>query len=218
MAEPRYPNETSAYREARQELLEAEADLRERVERVAALRRALPSGGEVPQDYRFQGAGGPVKLSELFADGKDSLFVYSYMFSPQMKAPCPLCTSFLDSLDAQAPHIEQRISLVVSAKSPYERIVGVAKGRGWRNMRLVSDGESSYHADYLGETPDGSQMPMANVFVRREGKICHWWGSELLFVPTKVGDRRHIDMMWPLWNVLDTTPEGRGDFYPSLTY
>jgi len=218
MADPRYPNETSEYREARQALLAAEADLRERVERVAALRRALPLGGAVPQDYRFQGADGSVKLSELFAVGKDSLFVYSYMFSPQMKAPCPLCTSFLDALDAQAPHIEQRINLVVSAKSPYARLAGVAKDRGWRNMRLVSDGESSYHADYLGEAPDGSQMPMANVFVRREGKIYHWWGSELLFVPNKAGDPRHIDMMWPLWNVLDTTPDGRGGFSPSLTY
>jgi predicted dithiol-disulfide oxidoreductase (DUF899 family) len=218
MPEPKYPNESSAYRAARQELLQAEADLRERVERVAALRRALPLGGEVSKDYRFQGAGGPVTLSQLFADGKDSLFVYSYMFGPQMKAPCPLCTSFLDSLDAQAPHIERRINLVVSAKSPYERIASVARDRGWRHLRLMSDGESSYHADYLGEAPDGSQLPMANVFVRRNGKIYHFWGSELFFVPNKAGDPRHIDMMWPLWNVLDTTPDGRGSFYPSLAY
>lgn len=218
MVDSRYPNESGEYRGAREELLKAESDLREGVERVAALRRGLPLGGAVREDYVFQGAGGPVKISELFADGKDSLFLYSYMFSPEMESPCPLCTSFLDALDAQAPHIEQRINVAVTAKSPFERVAAVAKGRGWHNMRLLSDGETSYHADYLGEAPDGSQMPMANVFVRREGRIHHWWGSELLFVPTEVGDRRHIDMMWPLWNVLDTTPEGRGDIYPKLEY
>jgi len=30
---------------------------------------------------------------------------------------------------------------------------------------------------------------------------------------------RHVDFMWPLWNILDRTPEGRGsDWGPRLEY
>lgn len=215
---PTLPNETEAYRSARDELLDAEVELRAKVEAVAALRRRLPLGGEPKQDYVFESDAGPVALSALFADGHESLFVYSYMFSSEMEKPCPLCTSFLDALDGQAPHVEQRISLAVTAKSPLDRIRAVADARGWRNLRLLSDAATSYHRDYLGEAPDGSQLPMANVFVKRDGRVHHFWASEMLFVPMEGGDRRHIDTMWPLWNVFDTTPVGRGDWYPSLEY
>ncbi len=61
---------------------------------------------------------------------------------------------------------------------------------------------------------------MLNVFVRRKGKIYHFYATELQAVtPDKGQNQRHIDMMWPLWNLLDLTPEGRGsDWYPSLSY
>ena len=39
------------------------------------------------------------------------------------------------------------------------------------------------------------------------------------FVPEDGHEPCHIDMMWPLWNALDLTPEGRGeDWYPALKY
>jgi predicted dithiol-disulfide oxidoreductase (DUF899 family) len=55
-------------------LLDEEIELRRRIERVAAQRRALPPGGELLEDYVFEmaGAGGKpksVRLSELFAPG-----------------------------------------------------------------------------------------------------------------------------------------------------
>jgi predicted dithiol-disulfide oxidoreductase (DUF899 family) len=39
-------------------------------------------------------------------------------------------------------------------------------------------------------------------------------------MPSEPGqNHRHVDMMWPLWNVLDATPEGRGtDWFPSRQY
>jgi predicted dithiol-disulfide oxidoreductase (DUF899 family) len=219
-----FPNETNEYRRARNELLGAEASLREQVERVAALRRRLPLGGEVKADYVFdeQRVGKPagkVKLSELFAPGKDSLLIYGFMFGPKMDHACPMCTSFLDSLDGAAPHLTQRMNLAVCARSPMARIAEFAAGRGWRNLRLLSSADNSYHHDYLCEGDDGGQWPMANVFVRRDGKIRHSWGSELFFESFASGDTRHIDMLWPLWNVLDLLPEGRGDnWYPKLAY
>jgi predicted dithiol-disulfide oxidoreductase (DUF899 family) len=35
---------------------------------------------------------------------------------------------------------------------------------------------------------------------------------------TEGGNMRHLDMIWPLWNVLDMTPAGRGQWYPELSY
>ncbi len=160
-----------------------------------------------------------MKLSQLFAPGKDSLFIYGYMFGPQAKQPCPLCTSMLDGLDGNAPHITQRVNLAVAARSPIERIVEVASARGWRNLRLLSSANNSFQSDYHAEDAEGNQWPMANVFVRRDGAIHHFWGSELLFEKYAGGDMRHVDLLWPLWNVFDLTPEGRGDsWYPSLSY
>lgn len=92
----RFPNESGDYRRARNALLAEEIELRRHIERVAAQRRALPPGGTVPADYRFDGEDGPVSFSELFA-GKDTLIVYSYMFGPERQEPCPMCTSMLSA-------------------------------------------------------------------------------------------------------------------------
>jgi predicted dithiol-disulfide oxidoreductase (DUF899 family) len=219
-----YPNESAEYRKARNELLEAEEGLRRELERVAALRRALPLGGELPEDYAFeerdpQGRVRKTKLSELFASGLDSLLLYGFMFGPKMERACPMCTSFLDSLDGAAPHLGQRINLAVCARSPVERIAAHAASRGWSKLRLLSSADNGYAHDYLTEGDDGSQWPMANVFVRRGGRIHHFWGSELMFRSSPSGNTRHIDLAWPLWNVLDWMPEGRGkDWYPALEY
>ncbi len=215
----RFPGEDAAYRAARDRLLLAELELRRQDERVAALRRALPPGGRA-QDYVFEeGADGrPVKLSELFGD-KDSLLLYSYMYGPNMERPCPSCSSMLDGLDGQAPHIAQRAALAVVARSPIARLRAACAERGWRNLRLISSANNSYHGDYHSETAEGSQRPIMNVFSRRGGELRHVWASELAFAPTDPGqDPRHIDQIWPLWNALDLTPEGRGDFHPQLEY
>jgi len=219
MAGVSFPNETRQYRTARKKLLGAELTLRRQVEKVAALRRKLPVGGDVPQDYVFTSQQGPLKLSELFERG-NTLVAYSFMYGPQMKNACPMCTSMLDALEGNAQHLAQRTSLVVIAKSPIERIVEYARGRGWRNLRLLSSAGTSYNRDYHGENEKGAQLPMMNVFVKRDGKVRHFYGTELLYAPEDKGQNaRHIDLMWPLWNVLDLTPEGRGsDWYPKLSY
>ena len=225
----RFPGEGKAYRSARDKLLRAEMELRNHVEQVAAMRRKLPLGGVVPQDYEFEeGAADPadtgsvrrVKLSELFRPGKDTLVVYSFMYGPNMAKACPMCTCMLDSLDGNAPHAAQRINLAVVAKSPIARIQEFGRGRGWRNLRLLSSAGNSYNLDYRGETADGKQLPSLNVFVKRGGRIHHVYNTELMFAPrTKAQDARHVDAIWPLWNLFDFTPEGRGtDWYPKLEY
>jgi predicted dithiol-disulfide oxidoreductase (DUF899 family) len=229
MESVRFPGESDQYRQAREELLQAELDLRRRVEAVAALRRRLPVGGVVPQDYVFEELapdGGEkagvrkVALSELFGPPRETLILYSFMYGPEMEEPCPMCTSLLDGFDGTAPHLQQQVNLAVVAKSPIQRIRSFARSRGWRNLRLLSSAKNTYNRDYHGESPEGDQNALINVFVRRAGKVHHFYASETLWADTEPGqDPRHVDLFWPLWNLLDLTPGGRGsDWYPELSY
>ena len=227
----RFPGESNEYRHARNELLGAEVALRRQTEAVSAQRRTLPLGGDVPTDYAFDewdagaDAARTVHLSELFGDGRDTLFLYSHMFIPgkaglPLEEACPACTSIIDAVDGEVPHITQRLNFAVVAKAPIERFRAHADARGWRHARLLSSANSTYNADYQAEDVDGQQRPMATVFARRDGKIHHIWSSELLLAPADPGqDMRHVDFMWPLWSIFDLTPEGRGtDFQPQLAY
>ena len=229
----RFPNESEEYRTARNALLDEEMALRRQIERVAAQRRALPPGGELTRDYRFTGPDGQVKLSELFAPGKDTLAIYSFMYGPERARPCPGCTHFLDALDGQVTHIDQKINFFVVAKSPLARILAFAEERGWNGLHLLST-DAAYDRDYFGDSrgldaemrrqqafKDGEEwdMPMLNIFDRDGRTVRHRWGSELLYVPPEPGQHyRHNDLLDPLWNLLDLTPQGRGDFFPKLSY
>jgi predicted dithiol-disulfide oxidoreductase (DUF899 family) len=238
-----FPNESAQYRAARDRLLEQEIELRRSTEAVAAARRQLPPGGAVPQDYVFQGAdaeGKPcdVRLSHLFAPGKHSLVIYNFMFPrssgderpgpetgqtallPLAEGPCPSCTALLDQLEGAAAHVDQRVNLVIVAKAPLPRILAFAQERGWHKLRLLSSAANSYNRDYLGETSEGSQMPMLNVFRRDGDAIRHFWGAELLYAPTDPGQEyRHVGTIEPLWNLFDLTPEGRGtDWEEQVSY
>jgi len=229
----RFPGESAEYRAARDRLLEQEVALRREMEAVAAARRALPEGGFVPEDYVFQGVRadgsyGDVRLSELFEPGKDTLAVYNFMFPrspsddrpgpaagstallPLEEGPCPSCTAILDQLDRTAAHATQRINFAVVAKAPLPRLLAFAEERGWRRLRLLSSDGNRYNRDYHGETEDGAQEPMLNVFERSGGAIRHFWGSELLYAPMDPGqDPRHLGTLEPLWNLFDLTREGR---------
>jgi predicted dithiol-disulfide oxidoreductase (DUF899 family) len=238
-----FPGESREYRAARDRLLEQEIELRRVMEAVAAARRQLPPGGIVPEDYIFQaqGPGGDpaeVRLSELFAPGRDSLVIYSMMFPrdpdddrpgpqggqtaslPLAQGPCPSCTALLDQLDGAAEHVSQHLNLAIAGKAPIERILAFASERGWRRLRFLSSAGTSYNRDYLAETAEGDQQPMLNVFHRSGQAIRHFWGSELFYAPFDPGQGpRHVGTIEPVWNLYDLTPEGRGpDWDEQLAY
>ncbi|WP_427307031.1 DUF899 family protein [Cupriavidus sp. H39] len=211
-----FPNESAAYREARNALLAEEIELRRHIERVAELRRALPPGGEVTKRYTFQGEHGPVTLDELFAD-KDTLVVYSYMFGPQRERPCPMCTSIMGSWDHKVPDIEQRVALAMVARSPVERLVAAKQARGWSKLKVYADIDGDFTRDYV--SAEDADVPGYTVFTRRDGKIRHFWSSEMYALTADPGqDPRGAPDLDPLWTLLDTTPEGRGNWYPELEY
>jgi predicted dithiol-disulfide oxidoreductase (DUF899 family) len=164
----RMPNESAKYRAARTALLAEEIELRRHIERVAAQRRALPAGGEVIGDYRFQGEEGSTDFAGLFGD-KQTLAVYSYMFGPQRERACPMCTNMLGAWEGNAADIGQHISLVVVALSPIERLIAWKRERGWKNLRLYSDLNGAYSRDYFGVLPDGSEISAFNVFTHEAG-------------------------------------------------
>jgi len=213
----RFPNESDEYRSARDALLAEEIELRRHIERVAEQRRALPPGGEVTGDYRFKGENGPVGFVELFG-GKETLAVYSYMYGPERKRPCPMCTSLLSAWDGEAADVGQRIALAVIARSPLERLVAFKRERGWRHLRLYSDVGGDYTRDYV--SAGDADVPAFNVFTRRDGAIRHFWSGEMGSETADPGqDPRGAPDLMPLWTILDATPEGRGaDWYPKLEF
>jgi predicted dithiol-disulfide oxidoreductase (DUF899 family) len=238
-----FPGESPEYRAARDRLLEREIELRRATEAVAAARRELPAGGLVPQDYVFQGAGPDgtpvdVRLSELFAPGKDSLLIYSFMFPrdpgdqtpgpssgqtallPLAEGPCPSCTALIDQLEGAADHARQRVNLAVVAKTPLPRLAAFVEERGWRRLRFLSSAANTYNVDYHAETTDGAQRPMLTAFHRHADGIRHFWSSELLYAPTDGDeDPRHVGTLEPLWNLFDLTPEGRpAGWYEQFSY
>jgi len=210
MGELRYPNESKLYRDARYALLKEEQELVEKTKAVAAKRRTLPRGGELKEDYVFQWAndgkvGQKVKFSELFGD-KNTLLLYSFMFGPNWDNPCYSCTSLVDGFDRtwyQVTH--SGAAFVAIAKAPAERINAWAKKRGWSQIALVSGLESPFQADYKCQgDSDDMQWPVMHVFRKQDGRIFHFWATET--------SSNHVDTIWPYWNLMDFTPEGRPDF------
>jgi predicted dithiol-disulfide oxidoreductase (DUF899 family) len=186
-----FPDESAAYRAARNALLAEEIELRRHIERVAGKRRALPPGGRVPNDFEFVSESGRVQLSSLFGD-KETLMIYSMMYRPARKSPCPMCTSFL--------------------AAEYK------KQRGFDNLPFVSDVSGEYTRTYVN--PQDEDMPGFSVFNRRDGTVRHFYSGEMSGGMADPGqDARGAPDLDPLWLMLDLTPEGRGaDWYPQLVY
>jgi predicted dithiol-disulfide oxidoreductase (DUF899 family) len=212
-----FPNESAEYRAARNALLAEEIELRRHIERVASQRRALPSGGTIPQDFELVSEKGPVRLSTLFRD-KDTLMVYSMMYGPQRKAPCPSCTSFLSSWNGTAINLRERVAMAVTARSPIERLIEYKKQRGFTNLPVVSDMSGEYTRTYVN--PEDADVPGFSVFTRRDGVIRHFYTGEMSAAMADPGqDPRGAPDPDPLWLMLDVTPGGRGaDWYPKLDY
>src|ERR1700723_2790953 len=212
-----FPNESPEYRKARNELLVEEIELRRQIERVAAQRRALPRGGEIPQDFGLASETGRIRLSSLFGD-KNTLLIYSMMYGPQRKAPCPMCTSFLNAWNGTAINLRQRVALAVTARSPIERLIDFKNQRGFTNLPFISDGSGEYTRTYVN--PEDADVPGFSVFSRRDGIIRHFYSGEMSGAMADPGqDPRGGPDLDPLWLMLDLTPEGRGtDWSPKLQY
>lgn len=212
-----YPNESAEYRAARNALLAEEIELRRHVERVAEQRRLLPPGGELAKDFELISETGPARFSSLFGE-KETLMVYSMMYGPQRKAPCPMCTSFLSAWNGVAVNLRERTAIVVTARSPIERLIEYKRQRSFANLVFLSDLIGEYTRIYVNA--DDADVPGFSVFTRRDGAIRHFYSGEMTGTMADPGqDPRGGPDLDPLWLMLDLTPEGRGtDWYPKLEY
>jgi predicted dithiol-disulfide oxidoreductase (DUF899 family) len=215
--EAHFPDENPEYRQARNALLAEEIELRRHIERVAALRRALPAGGRIPEDYTFEGHNGAVRLSELFGD-KDTLVLYSMMFGPERERACPMCTAMLTSWEGTARNLRERVALAVTARSPIKRLVAFKEERGWKNLQFYSDVKGDYTRAYV--SADDGDVPGLTVFARNNGTVRHFWSGEMSSEMADPGqDPRGAPDLDPLWTILDLAPAGRGaTWYPKLEY
>jgi predicted dithiol-disulfide oxidoreductase (DUF899 family) len=220
------PNESPEYLAKREELRLAEIELLNTRERVAALRRELPKGATI-QDYEF--VEGPtslddgdaptktVRLSELFTSPDRSLVIYHFMFGKKQTTACPMCTAWIDGYNGVAHHLAQNVDLAIVAAADPATLRAHARNRGWDKLRLLSASESTFKYDLGSEDREGGQDSTISVFTRdSDGTLRHFYS-----VHPRLGEdikERGIDEWNPIWNVLDLTPEGRGEWYASLDY
>jgi predicted dithiol-disulfide oxidoreductase (DUF899 family) len=226
MRQTNLTNESADYLTRREELRIAEiAEMRQR-EHVAELRRNLPEGAAV-EDYVFQE--GPVeleagdepvrnvRLSELFSGPERPLVIYHLMCGKKQTTACPMCTMWIDGYNGVAQHIAQNVDFAIAAAADPSTLRAYARSRGWRNLRLLSCGDSTFKYDLASEDTEGNQDSTMSVFTRdAKGVLRHVYTVH----PALADDinQRGIDLLTPVWNMLDLTPNGRGDWYPELSY
>jgi predicted dithiol-disulfide oxidoreductase (DUF899 family) len=210
--------ESDQYRCQREELRVAELDLMDQVERVAALRRKLPAD-TVVDDYELTdvASGDRVRLSGLFSAPDRALVLYHLMYGKAQTEPCPMCTMWIDGYNAVAPHLTQNVDFAVVAAAQPADLSAHAASRGWSNLRLLSAGDSTLKYDLGSEETDGTQTEWISVFTRAgDGTVRHVYSKGAQMADER--RERGIDLLSPVWHLLDLTPHGRGEWYPALTY
>jgi predicted dithiol-disulfide oxidoreductase (DUF899 family) len=111
--------------------------------------------------------------------------------------------------------------MVVVGKASPRQLHAIAVERTWRDLRLLSSEENDFTRDYLSQPDESTEslMPLMNVFERDGDEIRHFWASETLWTPLAGGHPRHVDIIWPMWGLLDMTRAGRhATTNPKLRY
>ena len=219
--------QSAEYRKLCDELLEAEVALKDQRERVAELRRRLAPGAKLETDYVFRE--GPAdlardaesdffetRLSQLFPDSGGPLVVQHMMFAPQDERGCPMCSMWVDGFEGVAHHIGARVGFAVVARAPIAKLRAWGRRRQWRRLRLLSSHENDFNQDFGVELAVDRQLPGLSVFTRdADGAIRHFYTSEGSLLE---GHHRAMDLLNPVWNLLDLLPDGRGDWMPRHFY
>ena len=213
----KFKNDTEEFKLAREELRREEIALRDQVERVAAMRRELPPSGEV-EDYNFKSCpeGKPVKMSALFKDAKMPLIVQHYMFGGAQSKPCPMCSLWVDGIHGISGHLAEVVNYAVIAEAEPDKLYQWFTSKGWDQLDYYSSDGTSFKSDFYFEDEEKEQYSGYSIFSRdNSGTITHRYSASAIMDD---GEFRGMDLMSPLWNLLDLTPKGRAAFMPSLKY
>ncbi|MFF1900952.1 DUF899 family protein [Streptomyces sp. NPDC058206] len=218
--------ESAEHVSAREELRLAEIELMRHRERVADLRRRLPLG-PVVDDYAFEE--GPadlhaddapvqtVRLSELFTQPGRDLVVYHFMYGKQQTQPCPMCTMWIDGFNGIAHHVAQNVDFAIVAAADLPTLRAHARDRHWENLRLLSAGAGTFKYDLGSEDAEGNQDSTVSVFTRdSDGSVRHFYSAHPRMSDDI--DQRGIDLLSPVWHILDLTRQGRDNWFAELSY
>lgn len=197
-------------------LLEKEKEVTKLQEEVNALRRRLP-WVEVKEDYLFQGAEGPVRLSQLFRNDKDNLIVQHVMFEPDKDKACSVCSCWVDGVNGFLPQLESKAHYVIVCRAPYDKVAKFVKAKNWK-CEALSSSDCNFNHDYGVEfTADeiankngvynfnrtnifpGSQYPGVSVFRKYNGRVYCTYSVYA----------RGLERLNSIWAWLDLLPDGR---------
>lgn len=210
---------------ARIALLAEEKDLTRRSDELALKRQALPWVA-VEKDYRFETEDGTTTLAELF-DGRSQLLVYHFMFGPTVDgwpdAGCPGCSYTADSLDGAVTHLPPRgVTFVAVSRAPLENLEAYRRRMGWR-FPWVSAAGSDFNLDFAVFTEEGRKTGSgfnfgtpkhaAEIDLRRDelhGLSAFALEDGVVYHTYSCYDRG-TDVLNATWQLLDRTPQGRGD-------
>jgi predicted dithiol-disulfide oxidoreductase (DUF899 family) len=210
---------------ARKELLAREKELTHRSDALERERQELP-WVRVDKDYSFEADAGAKTLAELF-DGRSQLLVYHFMFGPSVdgwpEAGCVGCSYTADSLDGSVVHLNHRdVTFVAVSTAPPANLQAYKRRMGW-SFPWVSQGDGDFNLDFSVFTDEErrtgtgfnfgspSRADLINVrdtelhglsaFAVADGAVYHTYSTY----------DRGTDVLNATWQLLDRTPEGRGD-------
>jgi len=124
---------------------------------------------------------------------------------------------FIDGWNGVAHHLAQNMDVAIAAAADLKALRAYARERNWDNLRLLSCGDNTFKYDMGSEDREGNQDSTVSVFAKEtDGKLRHFYtGHPWLSHEVK---ERGIDLLCPVYNILDLTPQGRGNWYASLDY
>lgn len=210
MARPKVADKEEWIKE-RKKLLALEKEFDRERDRLTAVRMALPMV-KVDTNYEFEAAQGTRTLADLF-DGRRQLIVYHLMYEPTRNAACKHCSCVMDNLVGSLVHLSARdTSFAAISRAPIEKLESFKKRMGW-SFVWVSSFRNDFNYDFQitldpirGQTTYNyrqfdfqGEMPGLSVFLREREGIFHTYSTYF----------RGLDMLLPMYHLLDRTPLGR---------
>jgi predicted dithiol-disulfide oxidoreductase (DUF899 family) len=152
----------------------------------------------------------------LFDNPTKPLLLEQYMLGGTQKKACPMCTLWVDGYTGLVRHLRQVVNFGIVAEAPIGELRAWGREREWNGLRLLSSAGTGFKTAMQFQDPAGNQFPGLSVFVRAaDGSVKHSY-SNCAIMTSDVN--RGMDLLSPLWNLMDLTPAGRGDFNPRLDY
>jgi predicted dithiol-disulfide oxidoreductase (DUF899 family) len=182
-------------------------------------RRELP-WVRLDKAYVFDGPHGKVTLGDLFG-ARRQLIVIHFMFGPDDKEGCPICSFRADGFDGMLAHLNARdVSFAVVSRAPIDKLQAFRQRMGW-GFNWVSSFESDFNFDFQASFTK-ADVAAGEVYYNydlRRFPVDEAHGASVFY---KEPDRDEIfhtyscyargsDLLMSTYNYLDLVPKGRDE-------